>query len=118
MPPRHLARGRPCGAGSRRPHPWVGRAPEREAGARTGRSLAPPPRRGGDLQLALLQYGRDLRAHVSESLPPCWGQDTQPCREAARSSWIDRKGVLSGKSVSVRVALGGRRIIIKKQHLE
>src|SRR3546814_17438995 len=29
-------------------------------------------------------------------------------------SWIDRKSVVSGKSVSVRVDLGGRRIIKKK----
>src|SRR3546814_18044207 len=28
--------------------------------------------------------------------------------------WIDRKSVVSGKSVSVRVDLGGRRIIKKK----
>src|SRR3546814_20700772 len=30
---------------------------------------------------------------------------------------LDRKSVVSGKSVSVRVALGGRRIIIKKTPL-
>src|SRR3546814_20412443 len=28
--------------------------------------------------------------------------------------WLDRKSVVSGKSVSVRVSLGGRRIIKKK----
>src|SRR3546814_11254110 len=32
------------------------------------------------------------------------------------TTWIDRKSVVSGKSVSVRVDLGGRRIIKKKKH--
>src|SRR3546814_13571050 len=40
-----------------------------------------------------------------------------PCRiVSAVSAWrIDRKSVVEGKSVSVRVALGGRRIIKKKK---
>src|SRR3546814_13475251 len=33
----------------------------------------------------------------------------------ATDSWIDRKSVVSGKSVSVRVDSGGRRIIKKKK---
>src|SRR3546814_12278558 len=32
--------------------------------------------------------------------------------------WIDRKSVVQGKSVSVRVDLGGRRIIKKKNRIE
>src|SRR3546814_18106319 len=35
----------------------------------------------------------------------------------AMNSWPDRKSVVSGKSVSVRVDLGGRRIIKKKRRL-
>ena len=58
--PRHLARGRSCGAGSRRPHPPARRAPGGKGRARARRTLAPAPRRRGDLQLALLQYGCDL----------------------------------------------------------
>src|SRR3546814_18237711 len=41
-----------------------------------------------------------------------------PCRVSQASSAatnIDRKSVVEGKSVSVRVDLGGRRIIIKKK---
>src|SRR3546814_13438524 len=34
---------------------------------------------------------------------------------AARVRWIDRKSVVSGKSVSVRVDLGGRRLLKKKK---
>src|SRR3546814_5306548 len=37
-----------------------------------------------------------------------WGSD------ARLSSWPDRKSVVEGKSVSVRVDIGGRRIIKKK----
>src|SRR3546814_18902508 len=39
------------------------------------------------------------------------GMDGRPVREG-----IDRKSVVSGKSVSVRVDLGGRRIINKIKH--
>src|SRR3546814_1166688 len=38
------------------------------------------------------------------------GQDARPCLQVR----TDRKSVVSGKSVSVRVDLGGRRIIKKK----
>src|SRR3546814_15763052 len=37
-------------------------------------------------------------------------------RTVADSALIDRKSVVAGKSVSVRVDLGGRRIIKKKKH--
>src|SRR3546814_13767465 len=36
-------------------------------------------------------------------------------RDRRRSAALDRKSVVSGKSVSVRVDLGGRRIIKKKK---
>src|SRR3546814_12830712 len=41
------------------------------------------------------------------------------CQRAARASrrWQDRKSVVSGKSVSVRVYLGGRRIIKQKEKM-
>src|SRR3546814_15211063 len=40
----------------------------------------------------------------------------RPCHlERTRSRAIDRKSVVSGKSVSVRVDIGGRRIIKKKK---
>src|SRR3546814_13622294 len=38
-----------------------------------------------------------------------------PASGAARAATLDRKSVVSGKSVSVRVALGGRRTINKKK---
>src|SRR3546814_13795891 len=41
----------------------------------------------------------------------------QPVRGAGRSR-ADRKSVVEGQSVSVRVDLGGRRIMNKKQHYE
>src|SRR3546814_15300882 len=37
----------------------------------------------------------------------------RPCLPPQRGSWTDRKSVVSGKSVSVRVDLGGRRSIKK-----
>src|SRR3546814_16891261 len=37
---------------------------------------------------------------------------------ADRSASTDRKRVVSGNSVSIRVDLGGRRIIIKKKHIK
>src|SRR3546814_19630266 len=37
------------------------------------------------------------------------------CRRSCRTPARDRKSVVSGKSVSVRVDLGGRRIIKKKK---
>src|SRR3546814_13373079 len=39
---------------------------------------------------------------------------TSPCPPASRACNSDRKSVVSGKSVSVRVDLGGRRSIKKK----
>ena len=43
-----------------RPHPRPRRAAEREGDPRAGRSLAPAPRRGRDLDLALLQQSGAL----------------------------------------------------------
>src|SRR3546814_13507316 len=41
---------------------------------------------------------------------------TETARRRGFTQEIDRKSVVSGKSVSVRVDLGGRRIINKKKH--
>src|SRR3546814_19756752 len=41
--------------------------------------------------------------------------DALDARTAGDEAILDRKSVVSGKSVSVRVALGGRRIINKKK---
>src|SRR3546814_14869921 len=38
--------------------------------------------------------------------------------DAARHAGADRKSVVSGKSVSVRVDLGGRRVIKKNKHIK
>src|SRR3546814_18408591 len=40
----------------------------------------------------------------------------QPARPSTAPAEKDRKSVVQGKSVSVRVDLGGRRIIKKKRH--
>src|SRR3546814_17976241 len=46
------------------------------------------------------------------------GAECCPGRDRPRAmAWGDRKRVVSGKSVSVRVELGGRRIIKKKKTL-
>src|SRR3546814_11699093 len=52
---------------------------------------------------------------------PCASGPFRAARESlsgASPSVRDRKSVVSGKSVSVRVDLGGRRIIQKKQQIE
>src|SRR3546814_19019121 len=58
------------------------------------------------------------RASISPPIVPAGRRSIRfrravvPCRESAsraRTTRIDRKGVVSGKSVSVRVDLGGRR---------
>src|SRR3546814_12748706 len=59
-------------------------------------------RRGDHLGVALV----DLRERVAHEVHPA-ALPGPPCR--------DRKSVVSGKSVSVRVDLGGRRIIQKKK---
>src|SRR3546814_13012924 len=50
---------------------------------------------------------------------PCWSNRWpmfQYWREESSSALEDRKSVVEGKRVSVRVDLGGRRIIYKKKH--
>src|SRR3546814_14451808 len=59
-----------------------------------------------NLRQALMQEAADAQAHVNLLL-----------REAAAiAEQADRKSVVEGKSVSVSVDLGGRRIIQKKKH--
>src|SRR3546814_12428249 len=45
-------------------------------------------------------------------------KDASDARSRLNEFTQDRKSVVSGKSVSVRVDLGGRRIIKKKQHID
>src|SRR3546814_13983897 len=42
--------------------------------------------------------------------------ELEPEERAAAGVFLDRKSVVLGKSVAVRVTLGGRRIIQKKRH--
>src|SRR3546814_20310787 len=65
--------------------------------------------------------GRAVRFQAGAQAPPRLGQTQDQTRpETARRSRtkmrIDRKSAVSGKSVSVRVDLGGRRIIKKKKN--
>src|SRR3546814_11545662 len=56
--------------------------------------------------------GMNAIAHAAEGL---YAQDSNPVMNLMAEEGIrDRKSVVSGKSVSVRVDLGGRRIIKKK----
>src|SRR3546814_11602744 len=67
---------------------------------------APAPARCPSVRLCAAASGRMVRA---DRLPAHHGAQS---RGRARA---DRKSVVEGKSVSVRVDLGGRRIIKKKQ---
>src|SRR3546814_15882450 len=55
--------------------------------------------------------GRSVQARIYEAQSQWRGSDSRPRRPGCE----DRKGVVSGKSVSVRVDHGGRRIIKKKK---
>src|SRR3546814_15801207 len=72
----------------------------------------------------MLQQGKaaivartSIATHRYSALLVGLGQDDagSACRHL-QALGIDRKSAVSGKSVSVRVALGGRRIITKKQN--
>src|SRR3546814_15636235 len=64
-------------------------------------------RRRGLLQHPATDLAGTLRSGISQR---------RRTRQDFRA-FLDRKSVVSGKSVSVRVDLGGRRIIKKKHHL-
>src|SRR3546814_17159447 len=55
------------------------------------------------------------RSRVEIEVPPCTTSIGRPGCAPGNSCMKDRKSVVSGKSVSVRVDLGGRRIIKKKK---
>src|SRR3546814_18205805 len=70
-------------------------------------------------------YARGVRAERGRATRRAGCFRTRDRRSAPRPHWgvararratRDRKSVVSGKSVSVRVDLGGRRIIKKKKH--
>src|SRR3546814_18709948 len=59
-----------------------------------------------------------FRAVISAQDPgvPNWLDTAGNASGAVQGRWLDRKSVVSGKSVSVRVDLGGRRSIKKKKN--
>src|SRR3546814_15904066 len=57
--------------------------------------------------------GSGTAAYVAEK----WGRRWITCDTSRVAVTFDRKSVVSGKSVSVRVDLGGRRIIKKKKKI-
>src|SRR3546814_21090592 len=73
---------------------------QRPDGGRADRRTGPRGRVG-----ARRRDGRGLRRHPARAASESWTDDDAG----------DRKSVVSGKSVSVRVDLGGRRIIKKKK---
>src|SRR3546814_13860097 len=73
-------------------------------------------RNGGELSAARCQYSSRIRK-LPAGLPPGWGAHASFKKWTSRFSKttsIDRKSVVKGQSVSVRVDLGGRRISKKK----
>src|SRR3546814_17730240 len=78
----------------------------------TGRQLCPRrPRRTGPDPIAAAGTGRRARPAATAAEP---GREVAARR--GQLSALDRKSVVQGKSVSVRVDLGGRRIIKKKKN--
>src|SRR3546814_12584889 len=76
---------------------------------------------------ALLELSHAMRAELQQApvdigLPVDWAHAELADADAGRDARIDvqpgldRKSVVSGKSVSVRVELGGSRIITKTHH--
>src|SRR3546814_14827187 len=90
-----------CSADSRRPRPLCCCA--RQRGRQAGRSAAQGPGQGGVQMVKTAVKTRD------------GGKGPGGKIGARRTAAQDRKSVVSGKSVSVRVDLGGRRIINKKK---
>src|SRR3546814_14712749 len=82
------------------------------------RSFASPwlSRQGHRRQAACLRYPRrdapSRHAPLRDAAPP---MQRQGPAQAGSHAGIARKSVVSGKSVSVRVDLGGRRILKKKK---
>src|SRR3546814_11020983 len=91
---------------------------------RTDAGLLIPPASGLP---AAIDYRPLLREPLVAAVPENWAKDGRLLVEEGRlagESWLDqplllfprdRKSVVEGKSVSVRVDLGGRRIIKKKK---
>src|SRR3546814_16729551 len=68
-----------------------------------------------DQRAIRITMNSENRRAVYRGLHPTTFRSTPPCSvSVTRASRGDRKSVVSGKSVSVRVDLGGRRIITKK----
>src|SRR3546814_11262606 len=73
-----------------------------------------PMSRVSDLRLSGAQYLSGIHCGCPSVSRPAQRPDAPTRRHASREA-EDRKSVVSGKSVSVSVDLGGRRIIKKKQ---
>src|SRR3546814_20292737 len=72
--------------------------------------------RAGDREDLLVEHGDFLDRHSLALQPAQEGfGDCHQVDAAAQQLLQDRKSVVEGKSVSVRVDLGGRRIIKKKK---
>src|SRR3546814_15812193 len=84
----------------------IGRGQEQRAAARSDRGLSHWPETRGPRADAALRPDRP---------PALWAHPKSPPRSPDRGR--DRKSVVWGKSVSVRVDLGGRRIIKKKKKI-
>src|SRR3546814_18347902 len=68
-----------------------------------------------DPALRVHLYGKDLRPGRKVGHVNAYGDDLDECLARARgaTSWLDRKSVVEGKRWSVRVDLGGLRVIKK-----
>src|SRR3546814_17093776 len=65
------------------------------------------------------RHGRALRGAErldARAFPRLWRADLSLVGPSARTDGLDRKSVVSGQRVSVRVDIGGRRIINKKKY--
>src|SRR3546814_11146288 len=71
----------------------------------------------GYLVLVRAAFQAHRKAHIGEGTRPTRDEVKEEIRAhgGGTLSWIDRKSVVWGKSVSVRVDLVGRRIIKKKK---
>src|SRR3546814_11525036 len=85
------------------------------------RQLSKPGRCGAfgwKRDVGAAQRGRLGGAFRLAAGPGLWPRSGERWRDDAPDPPRDRKSVVEGKSVSVRVDIGGRRIIKKKKHID